>query len=152
MAYLYTPTRNGTSSNYKHCAYVYYTKTDNSDGTYTVKMSDVGELMTAPTGLSTYSSIYYYGASSVTGVLGDKNIYKQNSSTRRMKQASTFISFGGTTASTTYTKGTSSSTKKMTVKWTWNGTTSSSTTYITVPAKATYTITAKVNSNSTYTN
>lgn len=144
--YLYTAGRQGYDSDAYHYGYVYYSVTETSTAV-TVTLNSVGERMTVNNNY--YSSYSYSGTSTVTGTLvSGQSISASHTGTRRCTSRDTYISFGGTAVSATYSKGTSDTTKRLSISWTWNGTTTSSYVDIGIPALASYSVTYNANGGS----
>ncbi len=142
-SYLFTEGRQGYDSSAHHYGYVYYTVTETNTAV-TVTLNSVGERMTVSN--SSYSSYSYSGASTVTATLdSDKTITATNNSTRRCTSQDTYYSFGGTAVSKTFNKGTSATTKALSVSWTWLNTTKTGSTTISIPALASYSVSYNAN-------
>lgn len=146
MAYLFTAVRQGPDSYSAHYGYVSYSVTETATAV-TVTLNSVGERMTVSN--SSYSSYYYYGASTVTATLdSDKTITATNSDTRRCTSQDTYYNFGGTAVSKTFNKGTSATTKSLSITWTWYGATRTGSTTISIPALASYAVSYNANGGS----
>lgn len=142
MAYLFTAGRQGYDSYAYHYGYVNYTVTDSSTSV-TVTLNSVGERMTVNN--DAYSSYSYKGTSTVTGTIDNKTIKASHPGPRNCTSRDTYISFGGTSVTATFAKGTSATTKTLNISWTWNGTTTTDSVNIPVGALQSYTVSYNAN-------